>query len=243
MHAVCDLGNTRLKWGCGAVVDDRIRWQASGALDYGSLGRVPDLLRDAGVAGEVLMASVAGAERESALGAVLASAGLSMRRFASSAFCAGVHNDYADPTQLGVDRWSALVAAWHHIRGPALVVNAGTATTIDLLDLVAAAPHFRGGAILPGLGLMTASLASGTARLPAARGTLAEYPRSTDDAIATGILHAQLGAIERLRRQLPASAPCLLTGGNAPALLPHLAARVTFRETLVLDGLLVVASS
>lgn len=73
-------------------------------------------------------------------------------------------NGYRDPAQLGADRWHALIAARARWPDTALVVvNAGTATTVDAID---AAGRFRGGVIAPGVRLMLDSLARGTARLP-----------------------------------------------------------------------------
>src|SRR6185436_9837669 len=69
----------------------------------------------------------------------------------------GVRNAYGEPSQLGTDRWASLIAAWRFVRGAALVVNAGTAVTIDMLD---ATGVFRGGVILPGLALMASALVS-----------------------------------------------------------------------------------
>ena len=64
----------------------------------------------------------------------------------------GVRNLYERPEQLGPDRWAALIAARAlHSSGPALVVNAGTATTVDMLS---GDGRFLGGSILPGVELM-----------------------------------------------------------------------------------------
>jgi hypothetical protein len=63
----------------------------------------------------------------------------------------GVTNGYRRPAQLGADRWAALIGAWSILRGPCLVVAAGTATTADVLK---GDGTFAGGAILPGLELM-----------------------------------------------------------------------------------------
>ncbi len=121
---------------------------------------------------------------------------------------------------------------------------AGTATTIDFLD---ANGVFRGGLILPGLALMRHSLASGTAGLPLAQGTHHPLPLDTDDAIVSGALEATAGAIERMARHLSADVhgdaaaqqlSCLLSGGAAGALLPHLDLPTRHIEHLVLEGLL-----
>src|SRR5205085_12624801 len=126
-----------------------------------------------------------------------------------------VTNRY-DTLQPGADRWAALLGAWHRQRGACLVVGAGTATTADLLSTRG---EFRGGIIFPGLELMKRSLAENTTRLPFAEGAWAEEPRNTADAIETGVLQAQAGAIERMYAQLTrvegSSAACLISGGAA----------------------------
>ncbi|HEY5761665.1 MAG TPA: type III pantothenate kinase [Rhodocyclaceae bacterium] len=242
LHAVCDLGNSRLKWGVGRLDGDTPEWVAHGALDYAALDQLPGRLVAAGAAGEVLAACVAAPEREQALSAALAATGFAVRYFSAAADCCGVRNGYARPTQLGVDRWAALIGSWRRLRAPGLIVCAGTATTIDALDVVGGEACFRGGVIVPGLALMTTALADGTARLPHAQGRYAVLPDNTDDAIATGIIEAQIGAIERLRRRLPPSTRCLVTGGHAATLMPHIAAPAEVVDTLVLEGLLAAAS-
>lgn len=146
----------------------------------------------------------------------------------------GVENRYQPPERLGADRWAALIGARARVSSACLVVCAGTATTIDLLD---ADGVFQGGLIVPGVDLMRRSLADATALLPYADGQFADLPRCTQDAIASGCLHAQAGAVERLYRQLPAGSPCLLSGGSAPALAAHLALPVRRIDNLVLEGL------
>jgi len=159
-----------------------------------------------------------------------------------------VYNGYRTPAQLGADRWHALLAARAAHPGRALmVVNAGTATTVDGL---AADGRFIGGVIAPGVRLMFDSLARHTAQLPLAAGELVARPDNTDDAIATGVLDSQLGLIERRVRRFAAEngAPLLvlLDGGNAAALRTHLAfdpalATVRQEQHLVLRGLLIRA--
>jgi type III pantothenate kinase len=108
----------------------------------------------------------------------------------------GVVNSYRNPQQLGSDRWAALIGA-RHLLGtrPAMVVVCGTATTIDFLS---GEGVFKGGIIMPGVGLMLRSLHEGTAALPDQGGEFFSYPTQTVDAIASGCQHAQAGAIERL---------------------------------------------
>jgi type III pantothenate kinase len=95
---------------------------------------------------------------------------------------------------------------------------------------------------------MRDSLSEGTADLPRASGQYTVLARATDDAITSGIAHAQLGALERLVRLLGARADgsaseheVLLTGGAAARVLPLLPFPATIVDNLVLRGLLEVA--
>ena len=117
---------------------------------------------------------------------------------------------------------------------------AGTATTVDLL---AADGEFEGGLILPGLALMRRSLASDTSDLPFAEGHHVDRPRRTEDAIVSGCVEAQAGAIERMfaridQNQRPV---CLMSGGAADAIAATLALPCRRVENLVLEGLARIA--
>jgi hypothetical protein len=89
------------------------------------------------------------------------------------------------------------------------------------------------------------SLARDTARLPLADGEPRDPPRNTVDAIVTGCLYAQAGAIERMFARIASSpnALCLLAGGNAARIAPLLAIPLRRIDNLVLHGLAVVAAS
>ncbi len=152
----------------------------------------------------------------------------------------GVRSRYERPEQLGPDRWAALVAARALHQGPCLVVNAGTATTADVLS---AAGEFMGGLILPGVDLMRFVLHEHTGRLPLQEGQFVQTPRNTVDAIETGCRHAQAGAIERMVRVAGAGAQCLVSGGAGKALIEQLGIPSRYVENLVLEGLARIACS
>ena len=224
-----DAGNTRLKWG----VRDRQEWYGKGACAHEECGELAETLPPN--IGRIFACNVAGGEVAQHIEALAARLGVRLDWFRSEVACCGVTNGYDNPAQLGPDRWAALVGARALHAGPALVVTAGTATTIDVLT---AAGRFPGGLILPGLELMRQSLARSTAILPEARGRYRDIPTNTDDAITSGILHATLGALERMACRL-ASADflCLLSGGGADLLQPHLDLPHVRVEHLVLEGL------
>jgi type III pantothenate kinase len=152
----------------------------------------------------------------------------------------GVRSRYEVPEQLGPDRWAALVAARALHQGACLVVNAGTATTADLLS---AGGEFLGGLILPGVDLMRFVLHEHTGRLPLQEGSFVRTPRNTVDAIETGCRHAQAGAVERMYRIAGAGAQCLVSGGAGNALIEQLDIPCRYVENLVLEGLARIAWS
>lgn len=249
MILLIDAGNTRIKWGLHADG----RWQRRGAVPTGDAMQLGACREAWAGATAVVACSVAGrlveATIEAAVEAALGARAVPFRwsRSGAAEQC-DVSNRYAVPGQLGSDRWAALIGAWATVAGSdvagCLVVCAGTATTVDLLLRVdAARAEFVGGAIVPGLALMRASLARNTAGLPHTAGVWREQPRCTDDAIETGCVEAQLGAIERLRRRLPGDAPVILSGGAAEALARHLQPPPQRIDDLVLEGLVRIAAA
>lgn len=70
---------------------------------------------------------------------------------------AGVTSGYEDAARLGVDRWLAMIAAYHKVQGACVVIDCGTAITIDCLN--ADGVHL-GGYITPGLPLLSSALNS-----------------------------------------------------------------------------------
>jgi type III pantothenate kinase len=233
MSILCiDCGNTRLKWG----LRQEGGWLDQGALPLAEAESLDEVLPRPPA--HVIACNVAGPVVAQALAADRMHAPLAWVH-ALAAQC-GVTNRYEQPSQLGADRWAALVGARGLHAGPCVVVNAGTATTADVLDRTGV---FQGGLILPGLALMRAALAAGTAGLPHSPGIYRELPRNTLDAITTGCLDATLGAIEHLFRSMAdqPDARCILSGGAAPEIAPRLALPHRVVENLVLEGLARIA--
>ncbi len=223
-----DAGNSRLK--CGLF--DGKRWRMQGALDYDAFD---DLVAELSAApARILACNVAGEAVRQRIEALTVRLGCPLEWFSSSAKACGLSNAYDTPGQLGADRWAALIGARSLHAGPAVVVMAGTATTVDALD---AEGRFRGGLILPGLALMRAALARNTAGLPHAAGRYQAMPTNTHDAIVSGAIHATLGAITRMQAALGQDALCLLSGGAAGELAPRLELPLRQVDNLVLEGL------
>ena len=139
------------------------------------------------------------------------------------AYAYGVSNAYTQPENLGVDRWLALLAINRFHRLPAMIVDCGTALTIDVLAL---GGIHRGGLIVPGLKMMKKSLQQGAHRLQyvdkAAEISLAQ---STSSGLSNGALMSMLGLIEKVYQQSVESEgerlSLILTGGDAQLMAQH----------------------
>jgi type III pantothenate kinase len=235
-----DAGNTRIKW---AAHDGR-GYIALGAVETARAAELGVALPPDFHAKQAIASNVAGAEVRAHLERACAARGAQLTLIASQLEQSGVTSGYRDPAQLGTDRWAALIAAHRVGPGHKLVVNVGTALTIDALT---ADGRFLGGVIVPGPALMRRSLDRGTAGLRLTEGRFAEFPQGTPDAITTGAIQACAGAIERMRDAMAgvdcAPSQIVLSGGAAADLATHLPIAATIRENLVLDGLLLIARS
>jgi type III pantothenate kinase len=233
MILLLDAGNSRIKWrlaGHGV--------HGAGIATHDALEELAATLETPGIT-RVLGSNVAGASVAETLSGMVARRGLTLEWLTASARRCGVTNLYTHPAQLGVDRWAALIGARAYSTQATLVVMAGTATTVDML---AASGHFLGGLILPGVYLMRQALTASAAQLAPRTGHFVPVPRNTADAILSGCLNAQAGAIERMFRQFrDPRANCLLSGGGADEIAPLLDIIVQRVDNLVLDGLFQIA--
>lgn len=249
MLLLIDAGNTRVKWAVVPAAERDPgalgRWTASGSVEHAQVGQLVNVWRSYHIV-RVVLSNVAGAamraELEQALAATLGLHPVPLEWFVSVPELAGVRNGYRDPLQLGCDRFASVIGA-HALFPcrPLVVATCGTATTVDALT---ADGVFVGGMILPGLGLMAQSLAKNTAQLPQVAAGLdvsEPFANNTDAAIASGCIAAQVGAIERavaahVQRQ-GGEVPCILSGGAAALIAPHLALPCRQIDNLVLIGL------
>lgn len=243
MNLLIDIGNSAVKWGSS----EGGRRLSTGWAEHA--GRSPAGLPAELWAGleqpkRVLCASVAGAEWEAALATWCREHwGLETEFVRSQAEQAGLRNGYREPERLGVDRWMALLGAWHACGGPACIIDAGTALTIDALD---ADGRHLGGLIMPGVELMRRSLFANTRGIAEdAPGEAALLGRDTAAAVTGGTLFAAVAGVERvvadLQQALGPALQLVLTGGEATRLLPLLRGAYRHDPDLVLRGLAVVA--
>lgn len=238
-----DAGNTRCKW----VISSGGKWQQQGVIenaDAAAWRLLREQFADLPVPQRILVSNVAGDSIAERLRLACAVWEVMPEFVMSQKLQCGVRNLYEQPALLGSDRWCALIAAWQRKQEACLVVNCGTATTIDALT---SAGEFAGGLILPGLALMQRSLTENTAQLDVTKGCLQTFPRNTADAIYSGAVRATAGAVQRqlekLQKDVGKACPVLLSGGAAVMLAEELQGTVELIDDLVLQGLWLMAQS
>lgn len=152
---------------------------------------------------------------------------------------------YKTPHTLGIDRLCGLEGALflsheQDRNTPLVTIDSGTATTVNILS---PEKHFIGGMILPGIHTMIHSLHNKTSQLPEIQISekTGQIGDDTVSSIASGIINAQVGAIEHglkyVRGKFSEEPKCFLTGGNALFLKDHLSEDITFEPALVLYGI------
>lgn len=239
-----DVGNTRLKWRIaspsGVSSGDILRLAKSNAEVVSELcTAVADFC-----VGCVSVASVADSDFSSALKVGLSEGGLPEPEFAYvTAEASGVVCGYSDVSRLGVDRWLVVLAAHHMSKHGAVVVDCGSAITVDV---VYGGCHL-GGYIVPGLRLMIEALFAGTDRVKVTQDFDCDLRPGCDTSAAVnrGVLQMVVGLVAQAVREWPGDSgriPVLLTGGDAADVKSVIetgvkAADVRLCPDLVMDGL------
>ena len=149
-----------------------------------------------------------------------------------------------NPGSLGPDRICAACGLFARGEKEGIIIDAGTAITVDLLTR----DGFAGGAIFPGIDMALAALSENTSALPRLenRGTPARPPgSSTEDAIIRGVFWGTIGAVDRLvglSADDPGDTGVFLTGGSAGIISAHLEAEHIVLPDLVFEGLALLFS-
>ena len=216
------------------VGNSRIKWRFDGSEGIASGAQLPNVKQKVG---RIRISTVRGNEADLSQWSKRLY-GLEPEFAIASKSLAGVTNAYSDPHTLGVDRWLALCAAWNASAGSCIVIDAGTALTIDV---VAENGQHLGGYIVPGLATMQRSLWDTTQQVKVqTEGTVGSdvYGTDTKSCVANGTLRMCTEFINWVLREAgTATTTVFLTGGEAEPLLPYLDTEVLFQPYLVLDGL------
>ena len=152
----------------------------------------------------------------------------------------GLNIKMDNPKAVGGDRIVAAVAAIARYEGPIIIIDMGTATTMDVVDR---AGSYIGGVILPGVNVALNSLVSHTAQLPRIN---LDVPRrvigkNTVECMRNGIMLGNAatldGLIDRMEAELGESATLVSTGGMARFITPLCRHSITYDPDLLLRGL------
>ncbi len=241
MRIYLDVGNTRMKW----LTDPQ-----SSAITANTVAQLTDQWRAVkGEVNRIIACDVRGVEIRASIDKVAEQIfGRRVDWQVSAAQACGVRSVYRQAERLGTDRWAALVAARARYANQAcIVVDAGSAITIDLLDVKG---QHRGGVIMPGKGLMHEAIGM-TAQLDAETGSIAgeisALASQTEQAIRSGIAYSIMGGVQAVIEQQAMEInvniedlPILITGGDVSII--NLNQSTTKRvPNLVLEGLQILA--
>lgn len=241
-----DMGNTRIKWRVRHESGKVFRGSMLSKAPWGTLAQeVASILSDYDhnyALARVLVASVLGESRNQDFRNWCESEYAISPEFAKSEpVTHGVVNGYKTPGQLGVDRWLAIMAGYEAVHQACVIVDCGSALTVDLVDRQGL--HL-GGYIAPGVQLMRRALRLDTAGVGVGDDVLlsaTEPGQDTENAVSAAQAAMICGLLERavecLRRRVGSSPIALvITGGDAQSLLVHFPEALWVPE-LVLDGL------
>lgn len=246
MFLTLDIGNSSI--GCAVFdgEDMRTRWRMDMDARIDSAGystRLGDVLEDAGIGVRALDGAIASSvvrHMADVMGSAVRSlAGCDLIE-ADPRTDPGIDVAVEKPEAVGVDRLLAAGSAFRQVGGSVIVVDVGTALTVDL---VSAAGCFMGGTISPGLKAMTRILASDTSLLPEVRleAPASAVGRDTPECIRAGVVFGAAGAVDRVVEELTDAtdgAPrVVLTGGDAPVLSSYLKSPHHSEPDLLLRGL------
>jgi type III pantothenate kinase len=130
----------------------------------------------------------------------------------------GINVAYDRPEDVGADRVVDALAAREAFGAPVIIVDFGTATTLDLVN---AEGDYVGGAIMPGLALAAKTLSESAARLVPVeyKAPASVVGKNTDDSIRSGLIYGTAaavdGMIEKFREEIGERCPVVATGGLA----------------------------
>ncbi len=151
---------------------------------------------------------------------------------------------YNDPKEVGPDRIANAVGAYEAYGGPTIVVDFGTATTIEA---VSEAGEYLGGAIFPGVEISLDALfgrAAGLRRVEIAR-PHSVIGKSTIESIQSGVVHGfsgQVDAVVDLFTEELGACQVVATGGLADLIGPYTRTIQHYEEWLTLHGLRIIYS-
>ena len=246
-----DAGNTSLKWSIlsgervAEALSDQERIFYDGASPIETLKTLLDLVK--GKIDSLTLVSVLGDDFTDQAGKLSQENSINFENIQSQKKLVGVTNAYEEVHKLGADRFVAMIAAHHLSQAACLVIDIGTATTIDAINDDG---QHLGGLILPSADLCSESLLKNTAQLSnfntGKRTLLPElFATDTKHAISSASVLGLAGAIDvicdKMENQIVKNPKQqlsrILCGGGTEIILPHLQGKYRVYENLIMLGL------
>ena len=233
MHLYIDLGNTCLKWQLANHTSIHI-------TGIGELEKFKTFIDEHNIEKCFISCSL-GSHRQQTLASVQAILphNILLQHPTVQETMLGLTHSYLDATQLGIDRWLAMLAVWHTERQPSLIIDSGSALTLDAIDNNG---QHLGGYILPGIAMHYTNLAS---VLPAATNTAinhnawqTDFGHTTYECIENGMHSLYLNFLQHQIDKFSqgyCQSRVYITGGNGKFLAKKL--QLDYAQNLVLDGL------
>ena len=235
-----DAGNSRIKW--------RLLSSDSGVVQSRGVFANKDLefwlkeLDQISQIKKIRVSSVAGQYALKQMSAYFSQRNWAFIEAQTAKKTAGVTCAYTDPSTLGIDRWMGIVAAYNQFRSPCIIVDAGSAVSIDIID--GNGLHL-GGYIMPGFEMGLQAILAGTSNVRVERLDFKEpmsfMPgHSTEQCLVRGQLLAVKSMVEHIFVGMQAKKiipEIVLTGGNGEQLVGVIDGFVHFESELVLNGL------
>jgi len=159
----------------------------------------------------------------------------------SSKLKCGLRYKYHNPATLGADRIAVVVGALSRYNRDVIVVDAGTAITIDVATR---GGYHLGGIILPGMHMLAELMHRKTAQLPQVRVSKPKnlIGKSTKECIQTGIFNGTMtmirGLIQDIKMQVRGDYYCVATGGSGKLIAQHVGEVDEYNENLCIYGAL-----
>lgn len=265
MTLLIDAGNSSIKW---SLLDDAGLLTKQQSIFYSENSNSPSkafqsiISENIDLCTLVVLVSVLGDEFSNEAIKNTEDLSLEFKQIKSSDKLAGIKNAYIDPCKLGADRFVAMISAFHLINDhnqqqkACIVVDVGTATTIDAIDETG---QHIGGLILPGIDLCSRSLLENTELLPlwSKKGnneetetTFSLFAKETTEAISSASVFGLSGAIDSICKKMEkeilknnsqinpeTTVERIICGGGVKQLLPYFENNYQYEENLLMKGL------
>lgn len=249
MLLAIDIGNTNLVIGC--MEDDRILFKARIATDrlrtsdqYGV--EIKNMMEAYGVQvsqiDDCIISSVVPPVFNSVRTGVIKIIG-KQPMVVGPGLKTGLNIHMDVPSQVGSDRIVIAVAALAEYKAPLILIDLGTATTIEVVE---PDNNYVGGLIFPGVRVSLDALTSRTAQLP---GISLDKPRqvigkNTVDCMRSGMMYGTAamldGLVDRIEEELGHSSTIIATGGLAQFITPLCRHPMILEKNLLLKGLNII---